>query len=314
MALRRITLAFITLLLTIILPVSMLLYSMENTMLEPQFWENELETMHAYDGLKASIAENLGGSPAILPDAWMKEQAHSLIVNIIGYSTGEKTALNLTISAKSLKDAWRQEIYLQAEAEVNRQIDAMGYLPEYKEQARAQKQREAKDAIDAQLNAMPENADLAQYMDKKAFDQARGYIITGLAVTKALLVTSILLLLFGLAIAGSLNGAAKWIAPIFILTGISLLLLVLIVPPTIEQATAQANAPEAAKQVVTDVFTAIMAKTTPQGTALTAAGVLLFFYGRKGKQEETKEEKKPEKKDTKPEKKPQEKTSRKKAK
>lgn len=323
MALRGITLAFIALLLAVLMPTSILLYSMENTMLKPQFWVMELDKMHAYDTLKASVSENLGAKTSVLPDTWMKEQAQSLIGNILGYVTGEKPALNLTINTKSLKDTGRQELYTQAEAEVNKWAEAMGYTPDnpYTGTAKQQKLKEIKDAIDTQLNALPENADLAQFMDKKTVDQTRGYVATGLALTKALQVASILLLLIGLAIAGSLHGAARWVAPIFIVTGASLLLLVIIVPPALEKATAQANAPEPVKQLVTDMFADIMAKTTPEGIVLSATGILLFFFGRTGKQEEAKPEEKgteetetkPEEK-KKPEEKPAKKTSRKKAK
>lgn len=306
MALKRITLAFISTMLVIMLPASILLYSIENTMLKPQFWENELDRMHAYDTLKTMFAERLGGSAEVLPDAWLKEQSHIIIENLLGYIASEKSTLNLTISTKGLKEGARQELYKQAEAEVDKRIAESNYLPEYKEQARAQILKEAKASIDEKLNALPESANLAEGMDTSAIDQTRAYITKGLATTKALQVTSILLLLFGIALAGNARGIAKWLGPILILTGASLLLLELMVPATLEQATAQANTPEAVKQLMTDMFADIMA--TPQGAALAAAGILLFFYGRTEKQEETKA------KETKPEEKPPEKASRKKAK
>jgi len=310
MALKRITLAFISTILVIMLPVSMLLYSIENTMLKPQFWENELDRMHAYDTLKTMFAERLGGSAEVLPDTWLREQSHSIIENLLGYIASEKSTLNLTISTKGLKEGARAELYKQAETGVDKQIEALNYKPEYKEQARAQMLTEAKTMIDDKLNALPESANIAEGMDTSAIGQARTYITKGLAVTKALQVTSILLLLFGIALAGNAHGIAKWLAPILILTGASLLQLPAMVPATLEKATAQANAPEAVKLLMADLFGEIMAKTTPQGAALSAAGILLFFYGRAGKEEEIK----PEEKETKPEENPPEKTSRKKAK
>ncbi len=302
MALKRVTLAFISTMLVIMLPASILLYSIENTMLKPQFWENELDRMHAYDTLKTMFAERLGGSAEVLPDAWLKEQSHIIIENLLGCIASEKSTLNLTISTKGLKEGARQELYKQAEAEVDKRIEESNYLPEYKEQARAQLLKEAKTGIDDKLNALPESANLAEGMDTSAIDQTRAYITKGLAAT------SILLLLFGIALAGNAHVIAKWLAPILVLTGASLLLLLVVVPVTLEKTLTQTNAPGLAKQLMTDLFGEIIAKTTPQGAAIAAAGILLFLYGRTGKQEETKA------KETKPEEKPPEKASRKKAK
>ncbi len=270
----------LTMALIILLPTGILLYDIENTMLKAQFWEEELEKLHGYETLKEAMVEKAGDGlgAEIMTDEWLKEQTHTLIANTLAYIRAEDDTLNLTINTKGLKD--RERIDRILEAQVDKHIEEMNYLPEYREQAREQLLKEAKEQVDAALANLPDTMDLAEGYDKRQLDQTREHISRGILYTRIVQAASMILLLIGIIMAGSTREKARWLSKVLFITGISLLLVGFIIPATLDTALERSNAPGLAKQLTSDLFAGIIEKTNPQGGVLAGIGILLFLGSR----------------------------------
>jgi len=273
--------AILMMALLILLPTSILLYDIENTMLKAHFWEEELEKLHGYETLKEAMVERAGGGlgEEIITDEWLKEQTHTLIANTLAYIRSEEDTLNLTISTKGLKEN-RERIDEILEAEVDKQIEERNYLPQYREQVRTQLLKEARERVDAALANLPDTMDLAEGYDKRQLDRTREHITRGLLYVRIVQAAGIILLLTGIVMAGSIQEKARWLSKVLFIIGISLLLVGFVIPATLDTALERSHAPGLAKQLTSDLFGKIIEKTNPQGGVLAGMGILLFLGSR----------------------------------